>query len=89
MMRKRIASDRLVLTGRRRMKVGLLATRGVSSLEVDEDGTSGGSQQWRTRGGGDLMTFTSRVWPFQERMPGSRDCRGRSFFFLWLCVIEV
>ena len=34
-------------------------TRGISSLEADKDGTSGGSQQWRTRGVGDLTTFHS------------------------------
>jgi len=42
--------------------VGYLMTSGVTSLKADEDGTSEGLQQWRARGGGDLTTFTRRIW---------------------------
>ena len=47
-------------------------TRGVCSFEADEHDSRGGSQRWRTRGSGDMMTSTHRILLFQESVR-SRD----------------
>jgi hypothetical protein len=41
----------------------------VSSLEADEDGSSGGSHRWRIKGGGDMMT------PLTESSHFGRGCQ--------------
>jgi hypothetical protein len=78
-------SDRLVLT-ERRMKVGLPTTRVVNSLEADKDGTSGGLQRWRTRGGGDLHFHSPSLTVLVEDV-GKQRCVKVVFFFLWLCAL--
>jgi len=62
------------------MKVGYPVTCGVTSLEADEDGTSGGAQRWRTRSDGNLTTSTRRIWPFQEGCWEAGMCRVYNFF---------
>ena len=69
------------------MKVGYPVTRGVTSLEADEDGTSGGSQRWRTRSDGNLTTSTRANLAISGRMLGSKECRGYNFFLFLSTVL--
>jgi len=66
---------------------GLLATHGVSSLELNEDDTSKGSQRWRTRAGGLTTSHSSNLAILGEDGRKQGDVQGRSFFFFfWLCA---
>jgi hypothetical protein len=73
------------------MKVWLTATHGVSSLEADENGNSGGLQQWRTRGWRQLDDFHSPNLTVSGEDVGKQGCAEIKFFFFFflLCALFV